>query len=68
MATTNDKKVTWERFIQAFTNEDQAFNFPIKYPAVEIDRNTRNTIVLATGLLAGGMILTALIVANAKKR
>ena len=68
MATTDDKKVTWERFIQAFTNEDQAFNFPIKYPAVEIDRNTRNTIVLATGLLAGGMILTALIVANAKKR
>jgi hypothetical protein len=64
----NDNKITWDRFLQALTQEDKAFNFPIKYPAVEIDRNTRNTLLLTAGILAGGFVLTAFIISNAKKR
>jgi hypothetical protein len=62
------KKINWDRFFQAFTDEDQAFNFPIKYPAIDLDRSTKQSFYLTSGILAGGMILAALIVANAKKK
>lgn len=62
------KKINWDRFFQAFTDEDQAFNFPIKYPAIDLDRSTKQSFYITSGILAGGMILAALIVANAKKK
>lgn len=61
-------KINWDRFFEAFTNPDQAFNFPIKYPAIDLDRSTKQSLYLTSGILAGGMILAALIVANAKKK
>lgn len=62
------KKINWDRFFQAFTDEDAAFNFPIKYPAIDLDRATKQSLYITSGILAGGMILAALIVANAKKK
>lgn len=54
----NDQnKLTWERFLQALTNEEAALNFPIKYPALDFDKSTKNTILLAAGIIAGGLIL-----------
>jgi len=61
------KKFDWNRLIQAFTDEDQAFNFPIKYPAVDLDKSTKNTLLGTAAILAAGMIITGIIV-NARKR
>ena len=42
----NDQnKLTWERFLQALTNEEAALNFPIKYPALDFDKSTKNDYV-----------------------
>jgi hypothetical protein len=54
-----DNKLTWERFLQALTNEEAALNFPIKYPALDFDKSTKNTILLAAGIIAGGLVLGA---------
>lgn len=57
----------YERLGKAFTDENAAFNFPIKYPALDLDKNTKNTLLYTAGIIAGGMIAAALIY-NAKKR
>lgn len=56
----------YERLGKAFTDEDSAFNFPIKYPALDLDKNTKKTLLMTAGILAGGMIAAAFIY-NAKK-
>lgn len=63
-----DNKIDWGRFVEALTNEDKAFNFPIKYPAIDLDKATKQSFYITAGIIAGGMILTAVILANAKKR
>lgn len=60
----NDNKLTWDRFVQALTDEEAAFNFPIKYPALDFDKSTKNTILLASGILAIGIIAGAFIRKN----
>jgi hypothetical protein len=55
----NDNQLTWERFIQALTDEEKAFNFPIKYPALDFDKSTKNTILIASGIIAVGLVLGA---------
>lgn len=62
-----NNKIDWGRFIEALTNEDKAFNFPIKYPAIDLDKATKQSFYITAGIIAGGMILTAIIL-NAKKR
>jgi hypothetical protein len=62
-----NNKIDWGRFIEALTNEDKAFNFPIKYPAIDLDKATKQSFYITAGIIAGGMILTAFIL-NAKKR
>jgi len=58
----NDDQLKWyERLGKAFTDEDAAFNFPIKYPAIDLDKSTKNTLIYTAGILAGGMILAAVI-------
>jgi hypothetical protein len=65
----NEKeKIDWQRFIQALTNEDAAFNFPIKYPAIDLDKSTKQSFYVTAGIIAGGFILSALIYANIKKK
>ena len=56
-----------QRFADAFSDPEKAFNFPIKYPALTIDKPTKNALYLTAGILAGGMILTAVIIASKKK-
>lgn len=62
-----DPGLKWyERLGKAFTDEDSAFNFPIKYPALDLDKRTKDTILLTAGILAGGMILGAFIISRKK--
>jgi hypothetical protein len=63
-----DNKIDWNRLIQAFTDEEKAFNFPIKYPAIDLDKSTKQSFYITAGIIAGGLILTALILKNGKKR
>jgi hypothetical protein len=56
----------YERLGKAFTDEDSAFNFPIKYPALDLDKRTKDTLLLTAGILAGGMILGAFIISRKK--
>lgn len=56
----------YERLGKAFTDEESAFNFPIKYPAIDLDLATKKTFYYTAGILAGGMILTALILRGRK--
>ncbi len=65
MSEDNDK--WYERLGKAFTDEDAAFNFPIKYPAIDLDKATKKTLYYTAGILAGGMIITALILAAKRK-
>lgn len=62
------QKIDWQRFIQALTNEDAAFNFPIKYPAIDLDKSTKQSLYLTAGIIAGGFILGALIYKGAKSK
>jgi hypothetical protein len=58
----NSENLKWyERLGKAFTDEDSAFNFPIKYPAIDLDVATKKSLYITAGILAGGMIATAVI-------
>jgi hypothetical protein len=57
----NEDKVTWARILEALVNEDKVLNFPIKYPALELDRGTKNTILTAAAVIAGGMVVAAIL-------
>lgn len=51
------------RFGQAFTDEDAAFNFPIKYPAIDLDKPTKQAMYITAGIIAGGLIFMGVIIA-----
>jgi hypothetical protein len=55
------QKIDWQRFIQALTDEDKAFNFPIKYPAIDLDKATKQTLYIGAGIIALSLIGSALI-------
>ena len=61
-----NKQKWYERLGKAFTDEDSAFNFPIKYPAIDLDKKTKDTLLLTAGIFAGGMIISALIISRKK--
>jgi len=61
-------KAILDRFVQAFTNEDAAFNFPIKYPALDLDKPTKQALYKTAGIIAGGLIVMGIIIAYGKKR
>ena len=56
------------RFGQAFTNEDAAFNFPIKYPAIDLDKPTKEALYKTAGIIAGGLIIMGFIIASGRKK
>lgn len=56
----NENQLTWQRFIEALTDEEKALNFPIKYPALDFDKSTKNTILISAGIIAGGLVLAAI--------
>jgi len=58
------------RIGKAFTDEDSAFNFPVKYPAIDLDKPTKEALYKTAGIIAGGLIIMGFIISrgNAKKR
>jgi len=56
------------RFGQAFTDEDAAFNFPIKYPAIDLDKPTKEALYKTAGIIAGGLIVMGFIIASGKRK
>jgi hypothetical protein len=65
----NDQiKALVARFGQAFTDEDAAFNFPIKYPAIDLDKPTKEALYKTAGIIAGGLIVMGLIIAYGRKK
>lgn len=54
------------RFGQAFTDEDAAFNFPIKYPAIDLDKPTKQAMYITAGIIAGGLIFMGVIIASGR--
>jgi hypothetical protein len=56
------------RLGQAFTNEDAAFNFPIKYPAIDLDKPTKEALYKTAGIIAGGLIIMGFIISSGKKK
>jgi len=56
------------RFGQAFTDEDAAFNFPIKYPAIDLDKPTKEALYKTAAIIAGGLIIMGFIISSGKKR
>jgi hypothetical protein len=56
------------RFGQAFTDEDAAFNFPIKYPAIDLDKPTKEAMYKTAAIIAGGLIIMGFIISSGKKR
>jgi hypothetical protein len=53
------EKLNWARVVEALTNEDKAFNFPIKYPAIDFDKPTKNMFYITAGIISTGLILGA---------
>jgi hypothetical protein len=56
------------RFGQAFTDENAAFNFPIKYPAIDLDKPTKEALYKTAGIIAGGLIVMGFIIAYGRKK
>jgi hypothetical protein len=64
----NNFKALIARFGQALTDEDAAFNFPIKYPAIDLDRPTKEALYKTAAIIAGGLIVMGFIIANGSKK
>lgn len=63
-----DGKAILDRIVKAFTDEDSAFNFPIKYPALDLDKPTKQALYKTAGIIAGGLIIMGFVIAYAKKK
>jgi hypothetical protein len=61
------EKFSWKQIIEALTDESKVLNFPIKYPAIDLDKPTKNMFYITAGILSAGIILAALIKKNGKK-
>jgi hypothetical protein len=51
----------WGAIGQALTDPDAALNFPVKFPPIGLDKQTRNTITGAASIIAAGWIAAALL-------
>jgi hypothetical protein len=67
MANENLKEIL-SRIGKAFTDEDSAFNFPVKYPAIDLDKPTKQALYKTAGIIAGGLIIMGFIIGYAKKK
>lgn len=60
----NEKPSFWQQLGTAITTPGTELQLPVKIP-VELDQKTTRTIIAASAILAGGLILAALL--NKKK-
>lgn len=61
---SNSDKLSWQRLVEALTNPDKVLNFPVKYPAIEFDKGTKNSLYITAGIIAAGLIISAAIKTN----
>ena len=54
-------KISWNTIVEALTDPDKVLNFPIKYPAIEFDKGTKNMFYFTAAILASGIIIGAII-------
>ena len=64
MLSEDPKPSIWQQIGQAITNPGTEFQLPVKIP-VELDKKAERTILIGAGILAGGLIIAALL--NKKK-
>ncbi len=57
---SEDKPSFWQQIGTALTTPGTEFQLPVKIP-VELDKKTTNTVLLAAGMLAAGLILAAVV-------
>lgn len=57
---SEDKPSFWQQIGTALTTPGTEFQLPVKIP-VELDKKTTNTVLLAAGMLAAGLIVAALV-------
>jgi len=61
---TDPNQLNWQRVIQALTDPSKALNFPVKYPAIELDQSSKNALYYTASIIALGLIVSAAIKAN----
>jgi hypothetical protein len=54
-------KISWNTIVEALTDPDKVLNFPIKYPAIEFDKSTKNMFYYTAAIIATGIIVGAVI-------
>jgi hypothetical protein len=57
---SEEKPSFWQQIGTALTTPGTEFQLPVKIP-VELDKKTTNTVLLAAGMLAAGLILAAVV-------
>jgi hypothetical protein len=57
---SEDKPSFWQQIGTALTTPGTEFQLPVKIP-VELDKKTTNTVLLAAGMLAAGLVIAALV-------
>jgi hypothetical protein len=57
---SEEKPTFWQQIGTALTTPGTEFQLPVKIP-VELDKKTTNTVLLAAGMLAAGLIVAALV-------
>jgi hypothetical protein len=57
---SEEKPSFWQQIGTALTTPGTEFQLPVKIP-VELDKKTTNTVLLAAGMLAAGLIVAALV-------
>lgn len=62
------EKFDWGRIVEAFTDEDKALNFPIKYPAIDFDKATKQTIINTALIIGGSLVVMGAIIGYARKK
>ena len=57
---SEEKPSFWQQIGTALTTPGTEFQLPVKIP-VELDKKTTNTVLIAAGMLAAGLILAAVV-------
>jgi hypothetical protein len=60
MFLQEQKPSLWQQIGQAITNPGTEFQLPVKIP-VELDNKTTKTVLTAAAILAGGIVIAALV-------
>lgn len=61
LSEDENQKLTWSRLVEALTDPDKVLNFPVKYPAIELDKGSKNALYYTAGIIAAGLIISAAI-------